>query len=106
MLDALCEHLLEKPNLYQDEIAIFLWDEFEVFVNNFVRQCLGQSIYLFDYSFAVEKPKCDWVGNRKLSSKVSDLSCQRCGGWPALGMRLIPESALYPHPIFVLTLPS
>src|SRR2546429_8662725 len=32
MLDALCEHLLEKPNLYQDEMAIFLWDEFEVLV--------------------------------------------------------------------------
>jgi hypothetical protein len=24
MLDALCEHLLEKPNLYQDEMTIFL----------------------------------------------------------------------------------
>jgi hypothetical protein len=35
MLDALCEHLLEKPNLYQDEIAIFLWDEFEVLVTTF-----------------------------------------------------------------------
>ncbi|EAU30139.1 conserved hypothetical protein [Aspergillus terreus NIH2624] len=28
MLDALCEHLLEKPTLYQDEMAVFLWDEF------------------------------------------------------------------------------
>ena len=35
MLDALCEHLLEKPNLYQDEMAIFLWDEFEVACDNF-----------------------------------------------------------------------
>jgi transposase len=35
MLDALCEHLLEKPNLYQDEMAIFLWDEFEVLVTTF-----------------------------------------------------------------------
>jgi hypothetical protein len=32
MLRALCEHLLEKPELYQDEIAVFLWDEFEVLV--------------------------------------------------------------------------
>ena len=24
MLDALCEHLLEKPNLYQDEMVVFL----------------------------------------------------------------------------------
>jgi hypothetical protein len=29
MLRALCEHLIEKPGLFQDEMAIFLWDEFE-----------------------------------------------------------------------------
>lgn len=28
MLEALCDHLLEKPDLYLDEMAIFLWDEF------------------------------------------------------------------------------
>jgi Winged helix-turn helix len=32
MLDALREHLLEKPGLYQDEMAIFLYDEFGVLV--------------------------------------------------------------------------
>jgi transposase len=32
MLDALREHLLEKPGLYQDEMAIFLYDEFSVLV--------------------------------------------------------------------------
>ena len=31
----ICEHLLEKPNLYQDEMAVFLWDEFEVLITNF-----------------------------------------------------------------------
>lgn len=30
MLDALCEHLLEKPGLYLDETAVFLWDEFQI----------------------------------------------------------------------------
>ena len=28
MLEALCEHLKEKPTLYQDEMAVFLWDGF------------------------------------------------------------------------------
>lgn len=28
MLEALCEHLMEKPALFQDEMALFLWDEF------------------------------------------------------------------------------
>lgn len=28
MLEALCEYLMEKPTLYQDEMALFLWDEF------------------------------------------------------------------------------
>jgi transposase len=32
MLDALCEHLLEKPGLYQYEMVDFLRDEFEVHV--------------------------------------------------------------------------
>lgn len=30
MLEALRDHLLEKPNLYLDEMATYLWDEFEV----------------------------------------------------------------------------
>lgn len=28
MLEALCDHLLGKPGLYLDEMALFLWDEF------------------------------------------------------------------------------
>jgi hypothetical protein len=35
MLEALCDHLLEKPGLYQEEMAVFLWDEFEVQVSTF-----------------------------------------------------------------------
>ena len=29
MLQALQQHLLEKPGLYLDEMVVFLWDEFE-----------------------------------------------------------------------------
>jgi hypothetical protein len=32
MLDALRERLLEKPGLYQDEMAVFLYDEFSVLI--------------------------------------------------------------------------
>jgi len=32
MLRALCDRLTEKPNLYQDEMVVFLWDEFEMMV--------------------------------------------------------------------------
>lgn len=32
MVEALCDHLLEKPGLYLDEMAIFLWDEFQTLV--------------------------------------------------------------------------
>ena len=32
MLDALCEHLLEKPGLYQSEMILFLMDKFDVLV--------------------------------------------------------------------------
>jgi hypothetical protein len=34
MIEALCDRLLEKPGLYVDEMAIFLWDEFHVQVTN------------------------------------------------------------------------
>jgi transposase len=30
MLHALCDHLIEKPDLYLDEMALYLWDEFEL----------------------------------------------------------------------------
>ena len=30
MLEALCDHLLEKPRLYLDEMVVFLWDEFQM----------------------------------------------------------------------------
>jgi len=33
MLEALCDHLLEKPELYLEEMAVFLWDEFEILVS-------------------------------------------------------------------------
>lgn len=32
MLEALCDRLLEKPSLYLDEMAVFLWDEFQIHV--------------------------------------------------------------------------
>ena len=32
MLDTLLEHLIEKPDLYLEEMAVFGWDEFEVLV--------------------------------------------------------------------------
>ena len=35
MLDALCEHLLEKPSLYRDEMVLFLLDEFKTLVTPF-----------------------------------------------------------------------
>jgi transposase len=41
MLEALCEHLLEKPRLYLDEMELFLWDEFDVSVSTFsIRRAL------------------------------------------------------------------
>ena len=44
MLDTLCEHLLEKPGLYLDEMELFLWDEFEVSVSTFSIQRALKSI--------------------------------------------------------------
>ncbi|KAJ5471949.1 hypothetical protein N7539_008518 [Penicillium diatomitis] len=34
MLEALCDHLFEKPGLYLDEMAVFLWDEFRMLVTS------------------------------------------------------------------------
>jgi hypothetical protein len=32
MIEALCDHLPEKPGLYLDEMAVFLRDEFQTLV--------------------------------------------------------------------------
>jgi hypothetical protein len=34
-LDALCDHLFEKPDLYLDEMVVLPWDEFRVLVTTF-----------------------------------------------------------------------
>ena len=33
MVTALCDHLLEKPDQYLDEMVVFLWDEYETMVD-------------------------------------------------------------------------
>jgi hypothetical protein len=33
MLAALCDRLIEKPGLYRDEMAVFLYDEFDVLIS-------------------------------------------------------------------------
>ncbi|KAK8872328.1 hypothetical protein PGQ11_002842 [Apiospora arundinis] len=35
MLNALCDRLIEKPCMYQDEMVVFLWDEFEILVTTY-----------------------------------------------------------------------
>lgn len=35
MLRALCDRLLKKPHMYQDEMVVFLWDEFKILVTTF-----------------------------------------------------------------------
>jgi hypothetical protein len=35
MLSTLCDRLLEQPDMYQDEMVVFLWDEFETLVTMF-----------------------------------------------------------------------
>ena len=32
MIEALCDRLSEKPGLYLGEMAVFLWDEFQIMV--------------------------------------------------------------------------
>ena len=53
MLDTLCEYLLEKPGLYQDEMVLFLLDEFKTYVTPFsIRRALA-SISWTNKQFAV-----------------------------------------------------
>jgi len=34
MIQTICDHLLEKPELYVDGLVLFFWDEFHVWVTN------------------------------------------------------------------------
>lgn len=47
MFETLCDHLLDKPDLYLDEMAEFLYGEFDVLVSLVYYQ-LGPSIAWFD----------------------------------------------------------
>lgn len=46
MLNVLCDHLLKKPNLYQDEMVLFLWDGFRVLVTVHI----GRALQLIGWS--------------------------------------------------------
>jgi hypothetical protein len=35
MLRALCDRLIEKPHMYQDEMVVFLWGEFDMLVTTY-----------------------------------------------------------------------
>lgn len=51
MLD-LCEHLKEKPTLYQNEMVLFLWDEFGKYVT--IQRCgTGSWSELFKYNIKI-----------------------------------------------------
>jgi transposase len=39
MVQTLCDYLLEKPHLYLDEMAVYLWDEFETQVTTYSIRC-------------------------------------------------------------------
>ncbi|KAJ5491669.1 hypothetical protein N7539_003236 [Penicillium diatomitis] len=44
MLDALCDHLTEKPGLYVEVMAIFLWDEFNILPSSSsIKRALSQA---------------------------------------------------------------
>ena len=44
MLEILCDHLVEKPALYLDEMAVFLWDEFGIWLRVYRFELRGLSL--------------------------------------------------------------
>nr|KMM64269.1 hypothetical protein CPAG_00621 [Coccidioides posadasii RMSCC 3488] len=47
MLEALCNHLLEKSSLYLDEMVVFLWDEFNVYTS---KSAISRALSLHGWS--------------------------------------------------------
>lgn len=46
MIEVLCDHLFEKPGLYLDEMAAFLWDEFQTLVTtSSIRRALVSKVW-------------------------------------------------------------
>ena len=60
MLNVLCEHLLVKPGLHQDEIAVFLYDEF------------GISVKTYDISMALKSIGWSKKVTRQVAKKRND----------------------------------
>lgn len=44
MLHALCDRLIEKPHMYQDEMVVFLWDELEILVTTYSIGRIGRAL--------------------------------------------------------------
>ena len=54
MIQALCDHLIEKPYLYLDEMVLFIWDEFQKKVTI---SCLCRTLEYVGWSKKVAKQK-------------------------------------------------
>lgn len=54
MLEALCDRLLEKPGLYLDEMAIFLWDEFQMLVTT---SCIRRALAFKGWSKKITRQR-------------------------------------------------
>lgn len=56
VLEVLCDHLLEKPGLYVEEMAVFLGDEFQVLVTN---SCLKRALASIGWSKNVARQRAN-----------------------------------------------
>jgi transposase len=65
MIQTLCDHLLEKPGLYVDEMVLFLWDEFRVWVTS---SSLKRALALVGWSKKVARLR---ARNRTLIYEIS-----------------------------------
>src|SRR2546423_1862146 len=75
MLEALREHLLEKPGLHLDEMVVYLWDEFEVLVTT---STISRTLKSIGWSKKTCRPICNGrnpdlrcLSNYQLSSHTS-----------------------------------
>lgn len=95
MLEALCEHLLEKPGLYLDEMAVFLWDEFQMLATTSSMRALlskGWSKNPFNPSDTVVPESSLAFQLEHLSAQANELS--GASHWHPSAGEMAPEGSL------------
>lgn len=110
ILESLCDHLLEKPGLYLDEMVVFLWDEFHTLATtSSIRKALASKgwskktatrhcVWLHGADYGISMPLMHMIGEAgesggRLANGGPPLEVgQRCTAFEGFSVQRVPQT--------------